>query len=99
MGWSRTEPSTSTGPTEFSLTANNNELQRRIDQYRALYIKTENLKKQIAPGRLDAYFQLVEYPVKGATLMNGKFLDAQQYCEISPRLDIPYFLKMTGSIS
>ena len=78
MGWSRTEPSTSTGPTEFSQTANNNELQRRIDQYRALYIKTESLKKNIASERLDAYFQLVEYPVKGATLMNEKFLYAQQ---------------------
>lgn len=77
MGWSRTEPITPTKPTDFAL-VNENELQRRIDAYRELYEKAEKLKAQVAEKRKDAYFQLVEYPVKGAALMNFKFLYAQK---------------------
>lgn len=77
MGWSRTEPITSTRPTEFT-SANNNEIQRRIDSYRRLYNKADNIKLSIPEERQDAYFQLVEYPVKCAALMNFKFLYAQQ---------------------
>lgn len=77
MGWSRTEPQTETRPTEFTL-RNDNELQRRIDDYTRLYQLAERLKSSIPQQRRDAYFQLVEYPVKSAALMNFKFLRAQQ---------------------
>ncbi len=77
MGWSQTEPTTETKPTGFTL-SNNNELQRRIDAYSQLFNKAEELRTSIPEERQDAYFQLIEYPVKGAALMNFKFLYARQ---------------------
>ncbi|MEJ2544042.1 MAG: glycosyl hydrolase 115 family protein [Calditrichaceae bacterium] len=77
MGWSRTEPITPTKMTEFTI-SNNNELQHRIDSYKALFNNVEKIKPYIPEERQDAFFQLVEYPVKGAALMNYKFLYAQQ---------------------
>jgi hypothetical protein len=77
MGWSRTEPTTPTKITEFT-SNNNNELQRRIDSYITLFYSVEQIKPFIPKERQDAYFQLVEYPVKCAALMNYKFLYAQQ---------------------
>lgn len=77
MGWSQTEPSTRTYLSEFS-TANTNELQRRIDAYTSLYKKADKIKKRIPKEKANAWFQLVEYPVKGAALMNYKFLYAKQ---------------------
>ncbi|MFA9390660.1 MAG: glycosyl hydrolase 115 family protein [Prolixibacteraceae bacterium] len=74
MGWSRTEPSTATSVSEM----NADEIQRRLDAYQSLYLKVETIKRQISDERQDAYFQLVEYPVKGAALMNQKFLFAQK---------------------
>lgn len=77
MGWSRTEPTTPTKMTEFGIN-NKNELQRRIDSYTTLFDNVEQVKSCIPKERQDAYFQLVEYPVKCAALMNYKFLYAQQ---------------------
>lgn len=77
MGWSQTEPTTQTKMTEFT-TSNNNELQRRIDSYTNLFNKVEQIRPHISEKRQNAYFQLVEYPVKAAGLMNYKFLHAQQ---------------------
>lgn len=77
MGWSQTEPQTATQQTAFTAN-NNNELQRRIDAYTTLFDKAEQLKAFIPQERQDAYFQLVEYPIKSAALMNHKFLVAQQ---------------------
>lgn len=78
MGWSQTEPTTPTTITGFSTNPDNNEVQRRIDAYTALYKKVESIRKDIDKDRQNAYFQLIEYPVKGAALMNFKFLRAQQ---------------------
>ncbi len=77
MGWSQTEPSTPTRESAFNQFANDNELQRRIDAYHQLVIKVKELKEDIKSPLMDAYFQLVEYPVKGASWMNAKFLYAQ----------------------
>lgn len=77
MGWSRTEPTTGTKPTAFNPDANGNEAQKRIDAYKALYDRVDRIKSQVSADRKDAYFQLIEYPVKCAALMNIKFLDAQ----------------------
>lgn len=74
MGWSRTEPKTPTRMTEFSP----EEAQRRMDAYTELVKKVDVIKSGISKERLDAFFQLVEYPIKGAALMNEKFLYAQQ---------------------
>lgn len=74
MGWSQTEPKTKTRISEF----NAEEAQRRIDAYAELVQKMNAIKNSISKERLDAFFQLVEYPIKGAALMNQKFLYAQQ---------------------
>jgi hypothetical protein len=55
----------------------NNELQRRIDSYLSLEEQVNRLKPAIPDNRKSAYFQLVEYPVKGASLINQKWLYAQ----------------------
>lgn len=77
MAWSQVYPDTPAEPTEFSTTANSDELQRRINAYAGLVAQANGLKAAIASDKQDAYFQLVEYPVKGAALMNYKFLYAQ----------------------
>ncbi|HYQ56081.1 MAG TPA: glycosyl hydrolase 115 family protein [Draconibacterium sp.] len=74
MGWSQTEPQTKTRMSEF----NHEEAQRRIDAYAKLEKKVDAIKPFISSERADAFFQLVEYPVKGAAFMNQKFLYAQQ---------------------
>ncbi len=76
MGWSQTEPTTQTQLTEFS-TGSQNDLQRRLDAYADLYSRAEQIRESITEERQDAYFQLVEYPVKCAALMNHKFLYRQ----------------------
>lgn len=55
-----------------------NEIQQRLQDYHGLAKKTEALKSKI-PARLqDAYFQLIYYPVMGATYMNDKVFYAQK---------------------
>lgn len=50
------------------------EIDQRLKDYKVLVEKLEKVKSQI-PARLqDAYFELVEYPVKGAAAMNVKIL-------------------------
>ena len=52
------------------------EREERIAAYKAIADRVEALKGSI-PARLqDAYFQLIEYPVRGAYLMNVKHLQA-----------------------
>lgn len=77
MGWSTTEPTTNTRNTGFT-SNNNNELQRRIDNYTSLYEKVNEIFKSIPKEQHDAFFQLVSYPIKSAALMNHKFLYAHQ---------------------
>jgi len=77
MGWSRVEPSTETKDTEFNPFLNGNEIKRRIEAYKRIADKAISLGRKIPAYRKDAYFQLVEYQVSGAYLMNCKFLYAQ----------------------
>lgn len=51
-----------------------NEINRRLSDYADLVKKVDEVKK-LVPARLqDAFFELVEYPVKGAAAMNEKIL-------------------------
>lgn len=50
------------------------ERNRRVDDFRLISDRAENLASEIAPDRREAYFQLVKYPVQGAAQMNLKFL-------------------------
>lgn len=80
MGWSREEEygkikggKTPVIDTEFSP----REITERIARYQELERQVKSIKKQIPSELKDAFFQLVEYPVSGAALMNYKWLYAQ----------------------
>lgn len=97
MGWSRTEPTTKTSQTAYNPIAYGDQIQKRIDAYERLEKKVKDLSASIADNRKEAYYELVEYPVRGASLMNKKFLyrdkaefyahlgglNAQQYAQLS----------------
>ena len=70
MGWSQTEPTTPVKLSDFS----EEEIYNRIKAYDKLIEKVDNLSDLIPPERKEAWFQLVVYPVKGASYMNHKFL-------------------------
>ncbi|WP_185976791.1 glycosyl hydrolase 115 family protein [Catenovulum sediminis] len=70
MGWSQTEPTTQTQLTAFS----KEQIEQRINAYQRLVEEVERLSTKIASTHRDAWFQLIEYPIKGAALMNFKFL-------------------------
>ncbi|GJM64422.1 glycosyl hydrolase 115 family protein [Persicobacter diffluens] len=74
MGWSQTEPITQVRPTAFS---SPEEVNARISAYRKLYEQVDRLAERIPQEKAAAFYQLVTYPVKGAALMNEKFLFAQ----------------------
>lgn len=54
------------------------EINQRIADYKALVSRMEAVKGTIRTDLLDAFFQLIEYPVRGACLMNVKHLRARQ---------------------
>jgi len=74
MGWDQTEPITETGYTTFNHFYYGDEAQKRIDCYQDLENKVKNLRGQMAPKNAAAFYQLIYYPVVGASLMNKKFL-------------------------
>ena len=49
----------------------------RLERYALLSTKADNTGKKIPDELRDAYFELVLYPVHGATLMNNKILSAE----------------------
>lgn len=78
MGWSQTEPTTQTKDSDFNMFEMGDEINARLTAYQKLDSAVQALSAKI-PSRLkDAYFELVEYPVRGAALMNEKILYAQQ---------------------
>lgn len=74
MGWSQVEPTTQTKYTEFNHFYFGDEAQKRIDRYNALEAEVNKLRKQINAKDADAFYQLVYYPVVGASWINKKFL-------------------------
>ncbi|WP_207531640.1 glycosyl hydrolase 115 family protein [Desertivirga arenae] len=74
MGWSRTEPTTPVNYTAYVHHRYGDEAEKRIGQYEALEKSVALLKPKISASLQDAYYELVEYPVKGAANMNKKFL-------------------------
>lgn len=48
------------------------EMEERIDEYDILIGLTSTCKKRIPAPLLDAFYQLIEYPIVGAALMNRK---------------------------
>lgn len=74
MGWSQTEPTTKTSYTTYNHFFYGDEAQRRIDQYDSLERAVKSLRASIRSKDADAFYELVYYPVRGASLMNKKFL-------------------------
>ncbi|TDW44647.1 glycosyl hydrolase family 67 [Flavobacterium sp. 270] len=70
MGWSQTEPTTAVKLSDFSV----EESMDRLKSYNTLIKKVDSLETFVPKERKDAWFQLVEYPVKGSAYMNHKFL-------------------------
>ena len=56
---------------------NESEIKARLDGYRAISDSVESVWKDIPANRKDAFFQLVKYPLQGASQMNVKHLSAQ----------------------
>ena len=54
------------------------EMNRRIADYEALAARVAAVKGSVRDNLQDAFFELIEYPVRGAYLMNVKHLRAQQ---------------------
>lgn len=83
MGWSRTQTAgfpkgyTPIINTELNPFAFGNELQKRLDDYNFIERQVDSLSLHIAPDQMDAFFQLVKYPLQGAALMNKKLLYGQ----------------------
>ncbi len=74
MGWSQTEPTTKTNYTTFNHFYYGDEAQKRIDRYQKLENKVKAIRTQIKAKDAAAFYQLVYYPVVGASLINKKFL-------------------------
>ncbi|MDR1221663.1 MAG: glycosyl hydrolase 115 family protein [Tannerella sp.] len=55
----------------------NNELNRRVEAYLSLEERVRQLKPFVPENRKSAFFELIEYPVRGASLINQKWLYAQ----------------------
>lgn len=95
MGWSQTEPTTGTGPTQFSLFANGNEFDRRIEYYKKLEKECDRIKESLPQSLHNRYFQLIEYPIKGAAQMNYKFLYYQKAQLIEDKQEKKQLLKLS----
>ncbi|KAI8827279.1 uncharacterized protein EV422DRAFT_34614 [Fimicolochytrium jonesii] len=82
MGWNQCETPTAsqTSPTdtEFNPFSFGDEMAKRINAYAALQAAVAQLATVVAANRQDAFYQLVQYPVNGAALINKKLLYAQK---------------------
>jgi hypothetical protein len=74
MAWSEVEPVTKSGNTELTQIHYSDEVSKRIKSYSKLIDKVENLYADIAVNRKDAFYQLIYYPVIGASSLNNKWL-------------------------
>jgi hypothetical protein len=74
MGWSQTEPTTQVKFTAYNHFNYGDQAQQRIDAYNSLEQTVKKLRPIINAAKQDCFYQLVYYPVIGASLMNKKFL-------------------------
>lgn len=73
MGWSQTEPTTTTHVTAYNHFFYNDEATKRLDRYTRLYKQASAIQKKIDADKQDAFYELVYYPVRCAQLINKKF--------------------------
>ncbi len=78
LGQARKPEHMSAGGAVFSMTHFNDEMQTRIDTYQLLEEKADAIYQSLSDVYKDAFYELVLYPVRGASLMNQKILYAQK---------------------
>lgn len=64
--------------TGFSLVSYGDEAQRRLDAFARLVQQTNAIYAQLGPRLKDAFYELVVYPVRSASLLNTKLLQAER---------------------
>lgn len=98
MGWSQTEPTTGIRNTAYNHHYYGDQAQRRLDDYSKLVSETAAIRSQIAEKDQPAFFELVSYPVKGAALMNRKFLyrDKALLYARQGRLSAAHYARLSG---
>ncbi|WP_299552293.1 glycosyl hydrolase 115 family protein [Seonamhaeicola sp.] len=74
MAWSQVEPVTKAGKMELTQYHYGDEVSKRIHDYQKLIDKVDYLKPKIPANRQDAFYQLIYYPVVGASSLNHKWL-------------------------
>lgn len=77
MGNSRTEEKDPKFKEVSDLPWSEQEIKRRIADYEKIAGKVIQLSKAISPAKQDAWFELIEYPIRGAAEMNKKILYGQ----------------------
>ncbi|MDP4271115.1 MAG: glycosyl hydrolase 115 family protein, partial [Bacteroidota bacterium] len=77
MGWSQTEPNTKVKPSDLNFTEFGDEIATRLKQYDQLEQQVNELESKISPSLRSAFYELVKYPVTGASLINKKWLNWQ----------------------
>jgi hypothetical protein len=77
MGGTRTEESDPKYKIVADLPWSEAEMRKRLKDYAVIDAKVEQLAKRISPAKQDSWFQLIEYPVRGAAAINKKLLYAQ----------------------
>jgi hypothetical protein len=78
MGWSQVYPNTQIRVSEFSAFNYGDEAQRRMDEYGTLVNQANTIYAGLPSEKRDAFYQLVVYPLRCASLMSQKFLYAQR---------------------
>lgn len=58
------------------------EIAARLAAFDALVQKVESLRQRIPRHRRDAFFELVEYPVRGSALANARYFHAERYTQL-----------------
>ncbi len=76
MAWSQVEPVTKAGKTEFTQFHYGDEVSKRINEYESLLEEVTAIKLEIPDQKQDAFYQLIYYPVMGASNLNLKWLYA-----------------------
>ena len=64
---------------------NSREMDERLNRYAALVDKVDKVSEKIPERLKDAYFELIEYPVKGTYLMNLKTFRAKQSLDLAAK--------------
>lgn len=77
LGNTRTEESDPKYSVVKDLPWSSERINRRLNSFKRLYAEVDSATRLIPDSLRDAWFQLVEYPVKACALMNKKMLTAQ----------------------